>query len=61
MLGAVALGAGIGSGAGGGVVDVLSLPDDPPQAVTVIAISRQASLLEDLLFIVVAALKSLRE
>jgi len=43
------------------VVDVLSPPDDPPQAVTVIATSRQASLLEDLLFIFVAALKSLRE
>ena len=61
MLGAVALGAGVGSGVGAVVVEVLPSPDDPPQAVTVIATSkRQASLVEELLFIVVAALKASR-
>src|SRR3954447_27073999 len=59
MLGAVAPGSGAGSEVGGVVVEVLPPPDDPlpPQAVTVIATSRQASLFEDRVFIVVAALK----
>ena len=63
MLGAVVLGAGVGSGVGAVVVEVLPSPDDPPppQAVTVIATSkRQASLVEEPLFIVVAALKASR-
>jgi len=63
MLGAVALGAGVGSEVGGVAVDVPSPPDDPlpPQAVTVIATSRQASPLEDLVVMVAAARESLRE
>ena len=57
MLGAVALGAGgAGSDVGGGVVEVVSLPDDPPppHAVNVSVTSRQASLLAELMYIVVA-------